>query len=97
LKETPSYRACRDTFDRDRAECDRYLRKIDPATMILWNYTGYREAPADRACSLRLTIPSKEATPEAILVSSPRSLESQKSPVESLFCSLLQYLGGKCE
>lgn len=104
VKKTPSYRACMDTIDRERVDCDQFLKKIDPATMIMWNYSGYGKSPAMRSCDLRFSIPSSgqatalnQSIPGLIPGAPISTTIHYQSPVESLYCRILQFLGGRCE
>ena len=96
VKETPSYRACMDTADREKTDCDKYLKKVDPSTFVMWKdpATG-SEAPARRACELRLTVPSDTLKPMAT-TSPVIPAAYPKSPVESLYCSILSIFGARC-
>jgi len=95
VKETSSYHACMDTIDRERMDCDQLLEKINPSTMVMWKYDNYQEEPAKRACELHITIPAQDTGNTTIPV--PVSLGTRKSPVKSLYCSILQFFGGRCE
>jgi hypothetical protein len=94
--ETRAYRTCRETVMNERDDCDRFLRKINPATMIMWKYQGYSEDPAIRACDLRFSLPPKNQTSGTLpVVTETRPV--LQSPVESFYCSILDFFGRRCE
>ncbi|MDO9550117.1 MAG: hypothetical protein Q7J03_04015 [Methanoregula sp.] len=104
VKKTPAYSACTDTVDRERMDCDQFLKKIDPSTMLMWKDTDSgKEYPAQRACDLRFTIPSGTMTlvqvqqiPNITYGLPAITTAHDISPVESLYCSILNFFGVSC-
>lgn len=96
VKESPAYNDCREEMNRKQYACDVYLEEVDPATMTLWTDrdTG-RQEPAMRECELRFSIPSGNTTPD-VTSGSRQQHYVPKNPVESLYCSILQFFGGSC-
>jgi hypothetical protein len=102
VKTTLPYRACTDTVERERTDCDQFLKKIDPLMMIMWKYDNGEE-PARRACDLRFTIPSgtmtlvqDQQTPNNTYGSPAITSAHDISPVEYLYCSILNFFGVRC-
>jgi hypothetical protein len=104
VKDSPKSRACREEADQKRHACEVYLNKVDPSSMVMWknNYTG-KEEPAMRTCELRFTIPSSgQVTTQdqripGVTIGEPVSATiHHRSPVESLYCSILNFFGIRC-
>jgi hypothetical protein len=95
VKETSPYRACRDTIDREKRECDQSMKRIDPATLILWK-DGDQELPARRACELRFTIPSENSS-ESVHVP-PMQVDhiGMEKDSGSFWCWIVRVFGGRC-
>jgi hypothetical protein len=105
VKDSPKSSACREEAGQKRRACEVYLKKVDPSSMVMWknNYSG-KEEPAMRTCEMRFSIPSSgmvTALDQSIPGVTPGASVSKtihyQSPVESLYCSILQFLGGRCE
>jgi hypothetical protein len=94
MKETSSYRACRDTIDREKRECDLSMKRIDPATLILWK-DGNQEMPARRACELRFTIPSENSS-GPVFVPPMQEAHIEMNDTGSIWCWILRMFGGRC-
>jgi hypothetical protein len=95
-KETRAYRTCRETVMNERKDCDPLLKEINTSTIIMWKDQDSSEYPAMRSCELRFTLPSKDQTsgmPAVVAEIRP----SPQSPVESLYCSILDFFGRRCE
>jgi hypothetical protein len=103
VKETNSYRACRDTIDRERIDCDQFLKKIDPSTMLMWKYNDYKATPARQECELRFSIPlagqvtaSDQKIPDVLPETPVSTTTYYQSPIESLYCGILNLIGTRC-
>jgi hypothetical protein len=96
-KNTPESRACREAADKKGLACDIYLKKVDPSSMTMWidNGTG-REEPAMRICEQHFSIPSQDTGNSTLNSGHDIPGVSQKSPVESLYCSILSLVGAAC-
>jgi hypothetical protein len=94
VKETASYRACKDTIDREKRECDRSLNRIDPALLIPWK-DGDKELPAERACELRFTLPSEHSSGQEF-VPPMQVANIEMNYTGSFRCWIVQVFGGKC-
>ena len=98
VKETPSYLACVDTVYRELTDCEQFLERIDPTRMVMWTDSrDGSELPAMRACELRFEI-SEENYPESSYVPPLQTAHFEmRSPVASLWCSIVEFVGGRCE
>ncbi|MDO9324194.1 MAG: hypothetical protein Q7T80_04460 [Methanoregula sp.] len=104
VKDSPKSSECREDAHRKRRECEVYLKKVDPSSMVLWknNYNG-KEEPAMRVCEQRFSIPSSgpaTALNQSIPGQNPGAPVSStiyyQSPVESLYCGILSLFGTRC-
>ncbi len=95
VKNTPKAISCRDAADKNRTACEVYLKKVDPASMIMYrdNWTG-EMMPAERICKQHFTIPQPGSGNGTSPVLSPDT--GKKSPIESLYCSILSLFGAGC-
>jgi hypothetical protein len=94
VKETSSYRTCRDTIDREKTECDQFMKNVDPATLILWK-DGNQELPARRVCELRFTIPSENSY-ESVYVPPMQVAQIDMNDTGSIWCWIVRMFGGMC-
>lgn len=97
VRNTPEAIACRDAADKKRRDCAVFLKRVDPSTMIMWidPHTKREAGPALRECTVRFEIPKNDAPPSVFSGDSGLPLP-EKSPVTSLYCSLLSLFGVKC-
>jgi hypothetical protein len=98
VKDSQQSLSCREEAEQKRRSCDVYLEKVDPSTMVMWknNLTGQYE-PAMRICTARFTIPSENASGHADVPPSQIIHLDTKKDNGSLWCRILQFLGGRCE
>ncbi|HVN74034.1 MAG TPA: hypothetical protein VMT44_05515 [Methanoregula sp.] len=111
VKDSPKSRACREAADRENLACYDLLEKLDPATMIMWKDSRGQDSPAMRICEQHFMIPSSDpgrspgADPSItgsspgvpVFVAGDKGLPlPARSPVESLWCTILAFFGGKC-
>ena len=94
VKETPSYRACKDTIDREKRECDQSLNRIDPALLIPWK-DGNKELPAERACELRFTLPPEHSSGQEF-VPPMQVTNIEMNDTGSFWCWIARIFGGRC-
>lgn len=94
VKENSSYRACRDMIDREKRECDQFMKNVDPATLILWK-DGNQELPAERACELRFTIPSENSS-ESVYVPPMQAAHIEMNTMGSFWCRIVRVFGARC-
>jgi len=111
VKDTEKSRSCRDEADKKERACEAYLEKVDPSAMVLWrnNWTG-RYEPAMRSCELHMTLPAdtpenpalpvtpavSDQTPVLTFGTPVVATAGSPGPLQSLYCSLLSFFGGKC-
>lgn len=98
LKMNPVCRVNTTSLPRSINPCWRFLVKVN-RTLVFpdeeWERNRYQTDWLPEICSTKWTIPSDNKT-----VPDPENNAKTfvpKSPVESLFCNILQYLGGRCE
>jgi len=89
---TPEYNNCR---NEQFYNCDQYLKKVDPSTMVLFIDTRTGKAfPALEICEQHFIIPQPGTSTGILPQEEPDN--SPKSPVEYLYCSILSVLGVRC-
>ncbi len=77
---------CIELYNHQSSVCDNSLQQINVANIN----------PAEYYCQFRFDVPP-DLQRYGDKDSSNRLREVTQSPIESLFCSILQHLGGKCE
>ena len=95
FRETPASNACRDAVGRERDACGRFIERVNSSSIIMWHDNRGSESAATRTCDLRFTLPSDNKTAEIQPVVAETRLLPQ-SPVESLYCNILQLFGRTC-
>ncbi len=100
LKMIPSCKVNTSPLPRSIDPCWRYLVKVNE-TIVLpeeeWRKHLYQIDEGVEMCNINWTIPPEESTLQYTVESQPQNSSKVKSPVESLYCSILRFLGGRCE
>ena len=98
VKKSAKWQACVDDVEKVQEACDRYLEQVDPATLVKWinPLTGREAGEGRRECTARFTIPLTNA-PSTVFTGDVGLPTPAKSPVESVYCSIVELFGGKCE
>ncbi len=98
VKKIPGLRPFTDVKSPKGDICDTFLIRASPSVIVPQNMTTTRWVPngnlAMDLCELRVQLPQDNQTPSR---SYSQDQYIPKSPVESLYCSILQFLGGRCE
>lgn len=99
LKMIPSCKVNTTSLPRSIDPCWRYLVKVN-TTIILpkeeWQKKLYQTDGPVQMCNIKWIIPSEDLTQPPIIESQLQDAYTPKSPVESLYCSILSIFGAKC-
>jgi hypothetical protein len=99
LKMIPACKVNTTPLPRSIDPCWRYLVKVNE-TIVLpkeeWSKKIYQTDEPVQMCNINWTIPPEDISHQYNIEPQPRNSSISKSPIESLYCSLMSIFGAKC-